>query len=92
MNFLVNIELHFQKGHFVAQFGCSLTPLNPLTRSAALHFATLTCSADMLSHLLCLLLHGKVELSKHVLPLKMNEKKMCLLSLETRLDEIEVET
>ena len=70
-------SIAFLTGHSVARYVRSLAPLSPLTRSAALCFATLaslTCSIHRLAHSLCSLPRETVVSHKSVFTLKMRSK------------------
>ena len=63
----------FWKGHSVARYVCSLAPLTPLNRSAALRFAMLASlarSVHGLAHSLRSLPRGTVEIHESVFMLK----------------------
>ena len=71
--FFLSSTIVFLKGHSVARYVCSLAPLTPLTRSAALCFAmlaSLACSVHVLAHSFRSLPHGTVEIHEYVFILR----------------------
>ena len=72
MGLFLLVTIAFLKGHSVARYVRSLAPLTPLTRSAALRFATLASLARSihgLAHSLHSLSRGTVEILEYVFTL-----------------------
>ena len=81
------VTIAFWKGHSVARYVRSLAPLTPLTRSAALRFATLASlarSVHELAHSLCSLPHGMVKIHESVFMLRSRSKGTNAFVVVTR--------
>jgi len=81
------VTIAFWKGHSVARYVGSLAPLTPLTRSAALCFATpasLAHSVHGLAHSLCSLPRGTVVIHRTVFMLRSRSKETNAIVAVTR--------
>ena len=81
------VTIAFLTGHSVARYVRSLAPLTPLTRSAALRFATLASlarSVHGLAHSLRSLPRGTVEIHESVFMLRSRSKETNAIVVITR--------
>merc|ERR1712168_840805 len=87
MGLFLVVTIAFLTGHSVARYIRSLAPLTPLTRSAALRFATLALLARSihgLAHSLCSLPCGTVEINESVFTLKSHFNETNVFDVVTR--------